>query len=82
MNTYKQRRREERQLKEKFQNARSVFQNDPSEENLAAFNVQKKRMYNIYEEEVEGIIVRSRAHWHEHGEKNSRYFLNLTYFQT
>lgn len=26
---------------------------------------------------VEGIIIRSRARWHEHGEKNSKYFLNL-----
>ena len=26
---------------------------------------------------VERIIIRSRARWHEHGEKNSKYFLNL-----
>ena len=26
---------------------------------------------------VEGIIVRSRARWHEYGEKNSKYFFNL-----
>jgi len=31
-------------------------------------------MDKIYEEEVEGIIVRSRARWHE---KNSKYFPNL-----
>ena len=24
-----------------------------------------------------GIIIRSRARWHEHGERNSKYFLNL-----
>jgi len=24
-----------------------------------------------------GIIIRSRVRWHEHGEKNSKYFLNL-----
>ena len=40
-------------------------------------NVQKERMEKMYGEKVEGIIVRSRARWHEHGEKNSRYFLNL-----
>ena len=40
-------------------------------------NVQKERMEKMYEEKVEGIIVRSRARWHEHGEKNSRYFLTL-----
>ena len=31
----------------------------------------------MYEEKVEGTIVRSRARSHEHGEKNSKYFLNL-----
>ena len=31
----------------------------------------------MYEEKVEGIIVRSRVRWHEHGEKNSKYFFNL-----
>ena len=34
-------------------------------------------MERLFEEKVEGIIVRSRARWHEHGEKNSKYFLNL-----
>ena len=34
-------------------------------------------MDKMCEEEVEGIIVRSRARWHEHGEKNSSYFPNL-----
>ena len=61
MNKNKQRRREEQQLNEQFQNAHLVFQNDPSEENLVTLNVLEERMDNIYEEEVEGIIVRSRA---------------------
>ena len=77
VNKIKQRRREEQQLNKQLQNAYLVFQNDPSEENLVALNVLKERMDKMYEEEVEGIIVRSRARWHEHGEKNSRYFLNL-----
>ena len=77
MNKNKQRRREKQLLNKQFQNAHLVFQNDPSEENLVTLNVLKERMDKMYEEEVEGIIVRSRARWHEHGEKNSRYFLNL-----
>ena len=77
MNRIKQKRREEQQLNEQFQNAHLVFQNDPSEKNLVALNDLKERMDKMYEEEVEGIIVRSRARWHEHGERNSRYFLNL-----
>ena len=30
----------------------------------------------LYEEKVQGILVRSRALWHEHGEKNSKYFFS------
>ena len=37
----------------------------------------RERIETLYEEKVEGIIVRSRARWHEHGEKNSKYFFNL-----
>ena len=33
---------------------------------------------DFYEEKkVEGIIARSRARWHEHGEKSTKYFLSL-----
>ena len=34
-------------------------------------------MDSYEEKKVEGIIVRSRARWHEHGEKSTKYFLNL-----
>ena len=34
-------------------------------------------MERLYEEKVERIFVRSRACWHEHREKNSKYFLNF-----
>ena len=60
MNKIKRRRREQQQLNEQLQNAHLVFQNDPSEENLVPFNVQKERMDKMYEEEVKGIIIRSR----------------------
>ena len=29
---------------------------------------------SLYDKKVEGIIIPSRARWHEHGEKNSKYF--------
>ena len=44
---------------------------------MLALIVLKERMDKMYEEEVEGIIVRSRARWHEHGVNNSWSFLNL-----
>ena len=30
---------------------------------------------------VQGAIIRSKANWYEHGEKSSKYFLNLEYYQ-
>ena len=73
----KQRRLDEEQLHREFHEASLSFQNDPSQENLAKLNVLKERTEKFYEKKVEGIIVRSRARWHEYGERNSKYFYNL-----
>ena len=37
----------------------------------------KSELESMYDKKVEGSIIRARARWHEHGEKNSKYFLNL-----
>ena len=37
----------------------------------------KEKLEHLYDKKVEGIIIRSRAWWHEYGERNSKYFLNL-----
>ena len=34
-------------------------------------------MESFYEEKTKGVIIRVRARWHEHGEKSTKYFLNL-----
>ena len=31
----------------------------------------------IMHQKTKGAILRSKAHWHEHGEHNTRYFFNL-----
>ena len=77
MNKCKQRKAEGQLLNKELQDALSIFQNNPSQENLANLNALKEQMEKLYEKKVEGIIVRSRARWHEHGEKNSKYFFNL-----
>ena len=64
-------------MNREFQEASLVFQKNPSQENLSTLNVLKERMEQMYDKKVEGIIVRSRARWYEHGEKNSKYFFNL-----
>ena len=37
----------------------------------------KSKRNLFYEEKTNGIIVRARARWHEHGEGSAKYFLNL-----
>ena len=37
----------------------------------------KTKLDNQYDHITEGIIVRSRCQWYEHGERNSKYFLGL-----
>jgi len=74
MNNSKQRKEKEKLLNIEHHEAYVSFQNNPSQENLTALNVVKEKLEKLYEEKIEGIIVRSRARWHKHGEKNSKYF--------
>ena len=37
----------------------------------------KESLETFYDEKPNGVIIRSRARWNEHGEKSSKYFLNL-----
>jgi len=34
----------------------------------------KSELESMYGKKVEGLIIRARAGWHEHGEKKSKYF--------
>ena len=48
-----------------------------SEELLQEYNKSKNELDTIYDYITEGIILRSKVNWYEHGEQSSRYFLNL-----
>ena len=37
----------------------------------------KEKLELLYEEKVKGIVIRATAHWHEYGERSTKYFLNL-----
>ena len=50
---------------------------NPCDSTRLALKKCKQDFEALYEDKVEGIILRARARWHEHGEKNSKYFLNL-----
>ena len=48
------------------------------EEHLTKDLQSKKREFeNIQEEEVRGIMIRTKAKWISEGERNTKYFMNL-----
>ena len=73
----RERRKLEEELNSKYQDALNKFQQNPSNVTKQEVELLKSELEALYDQKVEGIIVRSRARWHEHGEKNSKYFLNL-----
>ena len=71
-----ERKKREEELKFKYQDALNKFQENPSEITRLEMDEFKNELETLYDERVEGI-VRARARWHGHGEKSSKYFLNL-----
>ena len=67
----------EEELNSKYQDVLNRYQQNPSNVSKQEAEKLKSELEALYDQKVEGIIVRSRARWHEHGEKNSKYFLNL-----
>ena len=50
---------------------------ESSEELLEEYHTYKNELESVYNYITEGIILRSKVDWYEHGEKPSKYFLNL-----
>ena len=71
------RKSKEEELNLKYQALLKIFQDNPCETTRLKAEGVKSELEALYDKKVEGIIIRSRARWHEHGEKNSKYFLNL-----
>ena len=63
-----------------FNNAKKTFECDPTNKNASDFrhfNTSKEKLEHFYEEKLQSIIIRARARRCEHGEKSTKYFLNL-----
>ena len=73
----KERIEKENHLQEKYSKAKMEFERDPNNLNRDILNSAKEELELFYEEKVKGIIIGARARWHEHGEKSTKYFLNL-----
>ena len=63
------RRKQEEELNERYQEAVLMFQTNPCDSTRLALEKCKQDFEALYEEKVEGIILRARARWHEHAEK-------------
>ena len=52
-------------------------QNLKNEEDFNAYNLCKLELENIYDKKAEGAKIRSKCGWYRHGEKPTKFFLNL-----
>ena len=73
----KQRNENEKLFQNDYEKATKQYENNPNDINRARVDEIKGKLETLYNKKTEGIIIRSRARWHEHGEKSSKYFLNL-----
>ena len=48
-----------------------------TEDNVQSYNIYQKEFDSIYDHIAEGIRIRSKCDWYEHGEKSTKIFLNL-----
>ena len=64
-------------LQNKYNKVKQRFENDSNDANSTLLWIAQEELETFYEKKVEGIIIRSRARWYEHGERSSKYFLNL-----
>ena len=72
------RQKHERELTNKYQESLAAFQDNPCDNTRITMERYKSELESMYDKKVEGLqIIRARVRWHEHGEKNSKYFLNL-----
>lgn len=39
--------------------------------------VKKFQLENVVQRQTRGAMIRSKAHWYNEGEENTKYFLNL-----
>ena len=75
----KAKKRNERgfKLEKEYTEARQAFEKNPNDLNGNNLNAAKEKLELFYDEKVNGIIIRARVCWHEHGKKSTKYFLNL-----
>ena len=67
----------ENQLKKDIDAAQEKYSKSALESDLNTLELAKNSLEEFRSPIIEGLIVRSRVAWHEHGERSSKYFLAL-----
>ena len=73
----KQTRNKEENLQAEIISAENRLTNSYKEDDISYLDNLKSELEELRKPKIDGLIVRSRVAWHEHGEKNSKYFLSL-----
>ena len=73
----KRKREEESTLLSEMMRLQTQLQASYSDSLKSELERIKSKLSKIVESKTRGTIVRSRARWYEHGERNSKYFYNL-----
>ena len=74
----KNKKNEEAALQNKFNELMLKCEQNPSDKRiLNELYAAKLRLQTIMQQKLKGFTLRSKARWHELGERNSRYFFNL-----
>ena len=60
-----------------MENKLKTLENSPSFVNNPEYIETNEKLDKIYQEKTNGIRIRSKCNWYEHGEKSSKFFLNL-----
>ena len=73
----KQRRNDEEMLQQELCNLQRKIGLDPSEENVSKFYNVKFQLNQLSLLKTKGAMTRSKAHWYEQDERNSKYFYRV-----
>ena len=60
-----------------LENKLKTLENSPSFVNNPEYIETNEKLDKIYQEKANGIRIRSKCNWYKHGEKSSKFFLNL-----
>ena len=64
-------------LQYELNKAKQASEKNPCDSLTFRYHEARENLEAFYEEKTKGVIIRARARWHEHGEKSTKYFLNL-----